>query len=238
MSEYRVFRPEELVLVEEPSALTAGEWATLPCAGVTAWSCLMDHAGLRPGQTVVLLGTGGVSLFGLQIARMVGARALLLSSSADKRQRALELGADAVADYRERSDWGDWVLELTDGRGADVILDTGGAGTLAQSLRAVRIGGHVSLIGVLAGAQEKLNILPLVMKAVRVQGVVVGHQEQLRQLIRAYLHSFMRPVVDTTFALEALPEAMAYLEAGRHFGKVVIEFPVEEPPDVQSPPAL
>lgn len=237
-SEYRLFRPEELVLVDEPSALTAGEWATLPCAGVTAWNCLMDHAGLLPGQTVVLLGTGGVSLFGLQIARMVGARVLLLSSSREKRERALQMGADAVADYRKRTDWGDWVLEQTGGRGADIVLDTGGAGTLAQSLRAVRVGGHVSLIGVLAGAQEKLNIMPLVMKAVRVQGVVVGHQEHLRQLVRACLHSFTRPVVDTTYALEALPEALAYLASGRHFGKIVIEFPVEEPGKVESPPAL
>jgi NADPH:quinone reductase-like Zn-dependent oxidoreductase len=236
--EYRVFRPEELVLVDEPSALTPGEWATLPCAGVTAWTCLVDHARLQPGQTVVLLGTGGVSIFGLQIARMMGARVLLLSSSQEKRERARLLGADAVADYRARPDWGRWVMEETGGRGADLVLDTGGAGTLAQSLRAVKIGGHISMIGVLAGAEEAVNVLPLMMKAVKVQGVVVGHQQHLRQLVRAYLQSFTRPVVDRTYALEALPEALAYLASGKHFGKIVIEFPVDEPVELESPPAV
>lgn len=238
LSEYRLFRPEELVLIDEPSALTPQEWATLPCAGVTAWNCLIDHAQLKAGQTVVLLGTGGVSLFGLQIARMSGARVLLLSSSPEKRERALQMGADAVACYQSRPNWGDWVLEETAGRGADVILETGGAGTLAQSLRAVKVGGHVSLIGVLSGAQDRLNILPLVMKAVTVQGVVVGHQEHLRQLVRAYLQSFTRPVIDKAYAFEALPEAMAHLASGRQFGKIVIEYPVEDPPELQSPPAV
>lgn len=238
LSEYRVFRADDLVLLDEPSALTAAEWATLPCAGVTAWTCLIDHARLQPGQTVVLLGTGGVSLFGLQIARMVGARVLLLSSSPEKRERALQLGADEVADYRARADWGNWVLEQTGGRGADVVLETGGAGTMAQSLKAARVGGHVSVIGILSGAAEQLNILPLMMKAVKMQGVVVGHQDHLRQLVRAYLQSFTRPVVDATYALEALPEAMAYLESGRHFGKITIEYPVEEAPPVESPPAV
>ena len=238
-SEYRVFRAEDLVLVEEPAALTPGEWATLPCAGVTAWTCLMDHARLQPGQNVVLIGTGGVSLFGLQIARMAGARVLLLSSSQEKRERALQLGADAVADYRARPDWGDWVLEQTGGRGADVVLETGGAGTMAQSLKATRVGGHVSVIGILAGAAEKLNILPLMMKAVKMQGVVVGHQDHLRQLIRAYLQSFTRPVLDMAYPLEALPEAMARLESGKQFGKITIEFPVEaESLKIESPPAV
>ncbi len=238
LSEYRVFRHDQLVLVDEPSALTPSEWATLPCAGVTAWTCLVDHARLQAGQTVVLLGTGGVSLFGLQIARMSGARVLLLSSSKEKRERALELGAEAVADYRTRPDWGDWVLEQTGGRGADVVLETGGAGTLAQSLRAVRVGGHVSLIGVLAGAREELNILPLMMKAVKVQGVVVGHQEHLRRLVRAYLQTFTRPVVDQTFSFEAVPEALAYLASGRQFGKVTLEYPIDEAPPLESPPAV
>jgi NADPH:quinone reductase-like Zn-dependent oxidoreductase len=238
LSEFRIFRPEELVLVDEPSALTAGEWATLPCAGVTAWTCLIDHAGLKPGQTVVLIGTGGVSTFGMQIARMVGARVLVLSSSEEKRERARQLGADAVADYKKRHDWGDWVVEQTGGRGADVILETGGAGTLAQSLRAVKVGGHISMIGILAGTQEKLNVLPLMMKAVKVQGVVVGHQDHLRQLVHAYLQSFTRPVVDRAFAFEALPEALAYLASGKQFGKIVIEYPVDEEPPVESPPAV
>lgn len=238
LSEFRLFGADELVFLEEPSALTALEWATLPCAGVTAWSALVDDAQLRPGQTVVVLGTGGVALFGLQIAKMLRARVLLLSSSPEKRERARELGADAVADYRERPEWGDWVLEQTGGRGADVILETGGAGTLAQSARAVKLGGHIALIGVLAGTQERLNLLPLLMKAVRVQGVVVGHHEHLRQLVAAYLQSYTRPVVDSVYHFEALPEAFSHLASGRQFGKIALEYSVETETDVSSPPAI
>lgn len=238
LSEFRLFGADELVYLEEPSALTATEWAALPCAGVTAWSSLIDDAKLRPGQTVVVIGTGGVALFGLQIAKMFGARVLLLSSSAEKRERAKELGADAVADYRERPEWGDWVLEETNGHGADIILETGGAGTLAQSARAVKVGGHICLIGVLAGSQERINLLPLLMKAVRVQGVVVGHQEHLRQLVAAYVWSYTRPVVDSVFHFEAVPEAFARLASGQAFGKVTIEHTVEGRPDVTSPPAI
>lgn len=238
LCEFRLFDLEELILIDEPSALTPTEWATLPCAGVTAWSALMDDARLQPGQTVVLIGTGGVSLFGLQIAKMVGARALMLSSSAEKRELAKSLGADAVADYRERPDWGDWVLEQTGGHGADVVLETGGAGTLPQSLKAVKLGGHIALIGVLAGAKEPMNIMPLLMKAVRVQGVVVGHQEHLRQLIRAYLQSYTRPVVDSVFHFEAVPEAFARLASGSQFGKVTLEYSVEPSSPVISPEAV
>ena len=238
LSQYRTFGVEELVFVDEPSALTALEWATLPCAGVTAWSALVDDAGLRPGQTVVVLGTGGVALFGLQIAKMLRARVLLLSSSAEKRERARELGADAVADYRERPDWGNWVLEQTGGLGADVILETGGAGTLGQSARAVKVGGHICLIGVLSGSEEKLNLLPLLMKAVKVQGVVVGHHAHLRQLMAAYLQSFTRPVVNSVYHFEAVPEAFSLLASGNQFGKIGIDFGVESDPTVSSPPAV
>ncbi len=238
LCEFRVFDVDDLVFIDEPSALTPTEWATLPCAGVTAWSALIDDARLQPGQTVVLIGTGGVSLFGLQIAKIMGARVLVLSSSAEKRQRATALGADAVADYRERPDWGDWVLEQTGGQGADVILETGGAGTLPQSLKAVKLGGHISLIGVLAGAKEPLNIMPLLMKAVRVQGVVVGHQGHLRQLIRAYLQSYTRPVIDSVFHFEAVPEAFAKLASGSQFGKVALEYSVDPHTSVTSPEAI
>lgn len=225
LTEYQSFRLDDLVLLDEPSALTPQEWAALPCAGVTAWNCLVDHARLEPGQTVLLLGTGGVSLFGLQIARMLGARVLLLSSSAQKRERALELGADAVGDYRAPLPWSDWVLRETEGQGVDVVLETGGSGTLAQSIRSTKIGGHISLIGVLSGSQEPLNILPLMMKALRVQGVVVGHQDHLRRLVRAYLQSYTRPVVDSSFPLRELPAALHRLQSGAHFGKVTITYP-------------
>lgn len=222
--EYRVFRPEELFLVDEPSALTPQEWCTLPCAGVTAWTGLFEHGQLQAGQTVVLIGTGGVSLFGLQLAKMVGARVLVLSGSAEKRERALEMGADAVHCYRDDPKWGRWVVEQTQGQGADLVLETGGSGTLAQSLKAVKIGGRVSLIGVLAGSQERLNILPLLMKAVQVKGVVVGHRQNLAELVTAVIHNAIRPVVDNILDFAKLPAAFELLAQGQ-FGKIALDYP-------------
>lgn len=226
--EYRVCRAEHLHLLDEPSALTAAEWATLPCAGVTAWTGLFEHGELQPGETVVLLGTGGVSVFGLQLARAAGARVLLLSSSEEKRERALEMGADAVACYRENPKWANWVLQQTGGEGADLVLETGGSGTLAQSLKAVKVGGRISLIGVLSGTEEKLSILPLLMKAVQVKGIVVGHRQNLAQLERALLQSGIRPVADTIVSFEELPRAFEMMASGQHFGKIVLDFPWEE----------
>ncbi|MFA7480619.1 MAG: NAD(P)-dependent alcohol dehydrogenase [Vulcanimicrobiota bacterium] len=221
LQQRRNFRPSELLFLEEPTALTPFEWASLPCAGVTAWNCLQ---GLKPGQTVLLLGTGGVSLFGLQIAKMHGARVLLLSSSTEKRQWAREMGADAVGDYTT-AEWGRWALEQTEGRGVDLILETGGAGTLAQSLKAVKVGGKITLVGVLSGHQEPLNILPLVMKSVHVQGAVVGNHQHARELVHAYMQSMQRPVVERIFSWEEVPEAFQALASGRQFGKIAIEFP-------------
>jgi NADPH:quinone reductase-like Zn-dependent oxidoreductase len=219
------FRVEEVLVLPEPTALTPGEWAALPCAGVTAWTCLVDHARLRSGQTVLLIGTGGVSLFGLQIAKMLGARCLLLSSSEAKRERALELGADAVSDYAENPEWSRWVLQETGGTGVDVVLETGGAGTLTQSLKSVKVGGHISLVGVLSGVEERLNILPLVMKAVTVRGAIVGHKESARELHEAILHNMIRPVIQQDFPWSEVPEAFQYLASGRQFGKITISFP-------------
>lgn len=223
LQKHRLFSLQELVLLSEPSALTPAEWATLPCAGVTAWNCLIDQARLQAGQSVLLIGTGGVSLFGLQIAKMIGARVLLLSSSNEKRERATEMGADAVEDYKAIPKWSNWVLEQTQGRGVDVVLETGGAGTLSQSLRSVKIGGHISLIGVLSGHQEPLNILPLVMKAVKVQGAVVGHRQHAEDLIAAYLQNMLRPVVHRSFSWQQTPQAFEELASGRQFGKITID---------------
>ena len=225
LQEYRNFRPEELLILPEPSALTPAEWATLPCAGVTAWNCLMEDAKLKAGQTVLLIGTGGVSLFGLQIARMAGAKVFLLSSSNEKRVRALDMGAEAVEDYREVPEWSRWVLEKTGGLGVDVVLETGGAGTLGQSLKSVKVGGHISLLGVLSGSKESINILPLVMKAVTVRGVVVGNKQHSQALHDAYLQNMVRPVVHETYSWNHVPEAFRALSSGHQFGKITIEFP-------------
>ena len=223
LRQFGVYRPEQLLLLNEPSALTPGEWATLPCAGVTAWNCLVDMANLKAGQTVLLIGTGGVALFGLQIAKMLGARVLLLSSSEEKRERALELGADAVADYREEPNWSRWVREKTHGNGVDVVLETGGAGTLEQSIKSTKIGGHISLVGVLSGSESPLNILPLVMKAITVQGAVVGHRQHALDLQRAFLQGMTRPVVHKTFSWGQVPQAFEELASGRQFGKITID---------------
>lgn len=223
--EYRSFRADQVLVLEEPSALTPQEWCTLPCAGVTAWTGLVEHGALQPGQTVVLIGTGGVSIFGLQIAKMMGARVLLLSSSDEKQERALEMGADEVTCYKDNPQWGKWVLEQTGGQGADLILETGGAGTLAQSLKGVKVGGRVSLIGVLSGSQEKLNILPLLMKAVQVNGIVVGHRRHLQELVTAFVQNGTRPVVDRILPFQDLPQAFAELSEGSHYGKIALDFP-------------
>ncbi len=223
LQQERCFHPSQLVFLEEPSALTAWEWATLPCAGVTAWNCLVEHGRLAAGQTVLLLGTGGVSLFGLQIAKMMGARVLLLSSSQEKRARAKELGADSVHCYRSDPNWSRWVLEHTQGRGVDIVLETGGAGTLGESLKSVAVGGHVALVGVLSGSSEELNILPLVMKAVTVRGGVVGSKEHSIRLQRAYLQNFKRPVVHEVHHWSDARAAFESLESGRQFGKIVVD---------------
>ena len=135
------------------------------------------------------------------------------------------MGADIVGDYQTEPKWGRWALEHTDGEGVDLVLETGGAGTLAQSLKAVKVGGKISLIGVLSGHQEPLNILPLVMKAICVQGVVVGHKQHARELIQAYLQSMQRPVVHQTFSWDCVPDAFQTLASGRQFGKITVEFP-------------
>lgn len=223
LRQFGLFRPEQLLVLDEPSALTPSEWATLPCAGVTAWNCLADMARLRAGQTVLLIGTGGVSLFGLQIAKLLGARVLLLSSSHEKRERAREMGADAVEDYQKTPKWSRWVRDMTDGVGADVILETGGAGTLEQSIKSVKVGGHISLIGVLAGSEKPLNILPLVMKAVTVQGAVVGNRKHATDLKKAFLQGMTRPVVHKNFPWTQVPEAFEELASGKQFGKITVD---------------
>ncbi len=221
---YRRFLPQELVILEEADSLSPEEWATLPCAGVTAWNALFCVGQLKPGQTVLLLGTGGVSIFCLQLAKLAGARVLLLSSSSEKRARAESLGADSTYDYRQDPKWGDWVLGQTQGEGVDLVVEVGGAGTLTQSLKSVKIGGRISLLGILAGSKEPLNLLPLMMKAVAMQGVVVGHKRHLQQLLKAVVHNGLKPVVDSTYPESDLTNALNRLKTAKHFGKITISW--------------
>ena len=210
---------EERGIVRVPDHLSFEEAAALPCAAVTAWNAL-TAAGTGPGTTVLLQGTGGVSIFALQFAKALGARALITSSSDEKLARARALGADAGTNYKSNPDWDKWARQEAVG-GVDVVVEVGGAGTLDRSLKAVRIGGHVALIGVLAGGSS-FNPLPVLMKAVRVQGVFVGSRAMFEAMNELMAAKQIRPVIDRVFALADAQAAFRYLEHGSHFGKVVI----------------
>ncbi|MGB7290801.1 MAG: NAD(P)-dependent alcohol dehydrogenase [Thermodesulfobacteriota bacterium] len=219
LAEYVLFHEDGLVRV--PEHLSYEEAATLPCAAVTAWNGLITSGGLKPGDTVLVLGTGGVSIFALQFAKISGARVIATSSSDEKLERVKQLGVSDVINYRSVPDWEKKVLEITGRRGVDHVVEVGGAGTLPKSLRAVRIGGHISLIGVLTGAGEA-NPLPAVMKNIRIQGIYVGSREMFEAMSSAITLNQLHPVIDRVFSFEESKEAFGYMESGAHFGKVVI----------------
>jgi NADPH:quinone reductase-like Zn-dependent oxidoreductase len=218
LAEYAVLDGDGVVPV--PEHLSDEEAASLPCAAVTAWHALFHEGGPRPGTSVLIQGTGGVSLFALQFARMAGARVIATSSSDAKLERVRGMGASDGINYKTNPDWGERVRQLT-GEGVDHIIEIGGAGTLGQSLRGVRMGGRISLIGVLAGGGE-VNPMPILMKNVRVQGIYVGSRAMFEAMNRAIALQGMRPVVDRVFPFAEAVEAYRYLESGQHFGKVCI----------------
>lgn len=209
-------------LVKIPDHLSYEEAATLPCAAVTAWNALVDQGGLKAGDTVLLLGTGGVSIFGLQFAGLAGARAIVTSSSDEKLDRARALGAWQTINYATSPDWDRQVKEMTGGRGVDIVVEVGGAGTFMKSLASVRFSGTVSMIGVLAGVTTEVDVRPILMRNVRIQGILVGNREQFEDMNRAISHHRMKPVIDHTFDFDQAPEAFRHLKAGGHFGKIVI----------------
>ncbi len=211
-------------LVAPPAHLADSEAATLPCAALTAWNALVTLGGLEQGETVLTLGTGGVSLFALQFARLQGARVFATTSDKDKAQRLLALGAAQVLNYREDPRWGRTAREISGG-GVDLVVEVGGAGTLEQSLQALRPGGRIALIGVLSGTRSKIDVLPILMNQLRVQGIFVGSREDFRSMNRAIALSGLRPVVDKVFPFREATAALAHLESGRHFGKICLEFP-------------
>jgi NADPH:quinone reductase-like Zn-dependent oxidoreductase len=212
----------ETGLVRAPASLSHEEAATLCCAGLTAWHALVDHGRLTAGDTILVQGTGGVSIFALQIARALGARVIATSSSAAKRERLASMGAVASIDYVADRQWGKTVKQLTGGRGVDQVVEVGGAGTLAQSIRAVAVGGIVHVIGILTGSAEPLSITPILMNEVRLQGIMVGPRASLEALVRAVDSAGIRPVVDCVFPFAEAPVAFAHLRSGAHFGKIVI----------------
>lgn len=209
-------------VVKIPDHLTDEEASTLPCAAVTAWSALVTDGRVKAGDTVLVQGTGGVSLFALQFARLLGARVIATSSADEKLARVRELGASDLLNYREVPDWGTKAKELTGGVGVDNVVEVGGAGTLQQSLRAVRFGGTISLIGNLSGTSTEILLTHIFMQRVRVNGIFVGHRESFEAMNRAIAHHRLRPVVDRVFPLEEARAAFEHMAAGGHFGKIVI----------------
>jgi NADPH:quinone reductase-like Zn-dependent oxidoreductase len=218
-AEYVVLHQDGVIAV--PEHLSDEEAATLPCAALTAWHALVSAGGLKAGDTVLVQGTGGVSIFALQFARLGGARVIATSSSDAKLERAAQLGASDGINYNTTPDWDKRVRELTGDVGVDHVVEVGGAGTLGKSLRAVRMGGQVSLIGVLTGGAEG-NLLPALMKNVRVQGIYVGSRDMFEAMNRAIALHRLQPVVDRVFPRTAAREAFHHLESGAHLGKVCI----------------
>jgi len=206
-------------VVPVPAHLSLEDAACLPCAAVTAWNAV---AGLVAGETLLVLGTGGVSLFALQFGRILGARVVVTSSSDEKLERARALGATDLVNYRTHPEWDKVVKDLTGGRGVDRVVEVGGAGTLTRSLRAVRTGGTISLVGNLAGLDAQVNLALVFMRAVTVRGVLVGSRESLEAMNQAIALHGLRPVVDRVFSFDDVPAAFAYLKSGAHFGKIVI----------------
>lgn len=209
-------------LLKIPAHMSFEEAATLPCAGVTAWNALMHGKTLRAGETVLTLGTGGVSILVLQLAKMAGARVIITSSSDEKLERARKLGADLGVNYKQHPDWEKKVLELTDGQGADHVVDLGGVGTLPHSYQAVGFGGEISLIGVMTRPEGDLTPYPLMMKGATLRGIFVGAREHFEGLMRAVAVNKLKPVIDRTFSFDQAVDAYQYLKSAQHFGKVVI----------------
>ena len=218
LADYAVL--EEHGVVKLPAHLSFEQGATLPCAAVTAWHALAEHGRIVAGQTVLVQGTGGVSIFALQLARLMGAQVVVTSSSDEKLARAGELGASHGINYRRVPDWDKAAVEWSGG-GVDHVVEVGGPATLAQSLRAIRIGGRITLIGVLSGAAE-INPMLIFSRRANVQGISVGSAQMFEAMNRAIAASGMEPVIDRVFAFEEARAAFRHLQAARHFGKVVI----------------
>lgn len=199
------------------------EAATLPCAGVTAWSGLVTHGRVQPGETVLVLGSGGVSLFALQFAKMAGARVIATSSSEEKLARLQRLGADEVIHYKECPAWGRKAKELTDGRGVDHVIEVGGPGTIMQSIEACRMGGHIAVIGVLTGFSGEVSIPAIFTNQLRITGIQVGSRAEQESMIRAMEANALKPVIGQTYPLEEIGDAFADFDAGKHFGKACMD---------------
>ena len=208
--------------VEAPDNLSDAEASTLSCAGLTAWNALAEHGDVQAGDTVATLGTGGVSSFALQFAEALGAEVIVTSSSDEKLERAQTLGADHGINYEENPEWGKDIKRLTGGVGADHIVEVGGAKTMPQSVKGIRVGGHISLIGVLSGHVDDFMVTPVLMQNVRIQGVIVGNRDMFENMNRAIETNDLHPVVDEVFEFDDVDEALDLMASGGHFGNIAV----------------
>ncbi len=220
LTEYAVLHEDGLVLLPEHLSYEAG--ATLPCAAVTAWHALVTKGNITAGESVLILGTGGVSIFALQFALIHGARTIVTSSSDAKLEQAKSLGATDTINYKSNPDWEKAVYKLTDRQGVDHVVEVGGAGTLSKSLLSVRVGGKISLIGILSGAALEVNPMPVMMKSLNLQGIYVGSRDMFEAMNRAIAIHQLQPVIDRVFPFTEAPAAYRHLQSATHFGKVVI----------------
>lgn len=209
-------------LLRIPDHLSIEEAATLPCAAVTAWDALITRGQLQPGETVLVLGTGGVSVFALQFAKLMGARVLATTSSDAKAARLLELGADAVHNYKTDPNWDKWALSQTGGVGVDKVIEIGGPETLNRSVKAARFGGHIALIGVLTGVAGDVQTVNILRKGIRLDGIYVGSRAMFAQMLAAITQARLRPIIDSTYDFADAPAAFQRMEGAQHFGKIVV----------------
>jgi NADPH:quinone reductase-like Zn-dependent oxidoreductase len=219
LREYGTFSEESVVAV--PDHLSFEEASTLPCAALTAWNALAVSGKVKPGDSVLTLGTGGVSIFAAQFAKLFGARVISTSGSNEKIERLKDLGVHDTVNYREREDWDKSVLEIVGSHGVDHVVEVGGAGTLGRSINAVRIGGHVAMIGALTGAAG-FNPTTVFMKSIRLQGIFTGSRSMFEDMIRAIRVNRLRPVIDKVFEFDEAREALRHMESASHFGKIVV----------------
>jgi NADPH:quinone reductase-like Zn-dependent oxidoreductase len=209
--------------VKIPETFSFEEAATLPTAALTAWNALFEVGDLKPGETVLVQGSGGVSVFALQFALAAGAQVVAITRSEAKAGRLERLGAEHVIRHEREPEWSRAVLEVTGGVGVDHVVETGGAGTIDESIKATAMGGSISLVGLLTGAGGRLDMLPILAKTLRIQGVVVGSVEMFERMIGMIEHLGIRPVIDKAFEMQEIAAALEYLKSGRHLGKVIIK---------------
>ncbi len=209
-------------VIRIPEHLSYEEASTLPCAALTAWNALFTSADTQPGDTVLIQGTGGVSIFALQFAKMAGARVLGISSSDEKIGKAKGLGLDLGLNYRDNPDWEKWANEQTSGEGVDLVVEVGGAGTMARAIRATKVGGTIAQIGVLTGQNDGVDIRPVLSKQIKVHGVYVGSRAHFAAMNKAISIAGLKPSIGATFSFDDAPGALHHMESAGHFGKIVI----------------